>query len=199
MSRTALSKIAAAAALGALLGLTACASEVDDPKDSSSILVITTVDPSLVEADIAKVVAPLSAETVQLTVKSIPRGNASGSELNDVVLESYSIVYNPPLSTGTASVTFANTLAIPTGGSASFTAIVVPVSDLLAGITPNTGATATIEVRGHDILGSPASAEGVVSITFNNYQDNNDADGDGIDDAFDPAPLDACNPTPCPP
>jgi len=87
-------------------------------------------------------------------------------------------------------VTFANTLAIPTGGSASFTAIVVPLADLQAGITEGSGSTATIQISGHDVLGNPASATGVLSLTFANFLDNNDADGDGIDDAVDPAPLD---------
>jgi len=78
MSRIAPWRIAPAAALGAILALGGCASEVDDPEDSSSILVIDAIEPSVVESDIAKVVEPLSAEVVLVKVRSIPPATRPG-------------------------------------------------------------------------------------------------------------------------
>lgn len=172
MSRIAPWKIASVVSLGALLVFAGCASEIDDPEDSSSILVVEAVEPSLVAVDV-EMATPFTAKTVSMKLSSIPRGSATASDLSDIIIESYSVVYNPPLSTGTASASFATTLTVPAGGSGTLIAIIVPVADLQATITAGTSSTATIQVHGHDILGDPASAEGFATLIFDNVPNNN--------------------------
>lgn len=160
-------------ALALLAGLGGCADEIDDPDASDSVLVIESLDPSVAQADIFKVSGLYKAVTVDVTINSIPRGTSGGSEFNDVILEKYTLTYNPPLTlTDPATIpalSFANTLTVPAGGSATFTAVVIP-SEYLPRVVAGTY-YAKVEVTGHDVLGSPASAEAALTIQAGNFPD----------------------------
>jgi hypothetical protein len=186
--------------LAGLLALAGCADgDIDNPDNSQSLLRIESVEPSLVEADVVKVVVPLTAETVDVTVTSILRSSGT-SQYADLTINRVNILYTPPLSTGTGSLVYNTTLPVPAGGTTTIQDfVVVSVSDLIAGITPGTSTLATILVEAEDLLGKPANDTAQLTIQFDDFLDNNDADGDGIDDSLDPAPTDPCNPTPCPP
>jgi hypothetical protein len=129
-----------------------CASNVDDPSDSDSVLRVDTITPATLTAAVA------GDEFVVAQVSATPMGGAKNTTLNDVVLDTYTVFYDPPLS-GSAGLRYSTTLVVKSGGSASLSVIAIPSG--LKPVSPAPGTfTATIQVEGHDTLGNPASASG---------------------------------------
>ena len=140
--------------------LQGCASEVDDPSQSESVLQVENIDPSLLN------VAGGSAadDFITATVSATPRNGGGGTEFNDVIIDNYTVLYDPPLNGTVPALNFAATVVVPSGGSATLTVTAVP-----AGMKPVAAAVvnATLQVNGRDILGNPASASGRFTIFVN--------------------------------
>jgi hypothetical protein len=138
-------------ALAVPVFLAGCASAVDDPGQSDTVLRVDSINPSQLEA----VSTSASDDIVTATISAISRGDAGGSTLNDVVIDNYTVFYNPPLNGTITALNFASTLVVKGGSSATLSAIAVP-----AGVKPLTPGVynATLQVEGRDVLGNPSSA-----------------------------------------
>jgi hypothetical protein len=137
-----------------------CASEVDDPAQSESVLQVESISPALLVATSVT----LTNDIVTVVVSATSRGAGGGSEFNDVIIDNYSVFYDPPLNGTVPELNFATTQIVPAGGSASLSVIAVP-----AGMKPLIPAVvnATVEVEGRDTLGNQTSASGRFTIFLN--------------------------------
>jgi len=157
MTRKPLELVVAGLMLVAAVFVNGCASEVDDPSQSDSVLSVESISPS----QVVSLNADPTDELVTALVTATSRGDAKGSPLNDVIIDNYSVFYDPPLNGTVGALNFATTLVVKSGGSSSLTVVAIPV-----GMKPLVSAVvnATLEVEGRDTLGNPATASGRFTI-----------------------------------
>jgi hypothetical protein len=136
-----------------------CASDVD-PSESDTVLRVDSISPELVNATSVNMTDELATALVSAT----SRGTAKGSPLNDVILDNYTVLYDPPLNGTVPALNFAISQVVISGGSASLSVVVVPagMKPLIPGVV-----NATLRVHGRDSLGNPASADGRFTIFLN--------------------------------
>jgi hypothetical protein len=146
--------------LAAAISMNGCASDVDDPSQSESVLAVESITPALVNS----LSTSPTNDVVTAVVSATSRGGGGGSEFNDVIIDNYSVFYDPPINGTVPELNFATTQIVTAGGSASMVIIAVP-----AGMKPLTAAVvnATLEVNGRDTLGNPTSASGRFTILLN--------------------------------
>jgi len=153
-------------------------SSIDDPSNASSFLSVDKVDPQLVDSSLGAA----SSDTISVTISATARSSGGGgleppaplvgggteAAFGDVIVESYTIIYNPPLpDAGGAigSLTYPTTLTIPADGTASLVAVVIPEARKASlGAAVNTQFIGTVVVEGRDLNGNPSSAEGSFTI-----------------------------------
>jgi len=160
MTRKPLVIAVAGLVLVAAIFVNGCASEVDDPHQSDSVLSVESISPDLV----VSLNANLTDDLVTAVVSATSRGGAQGSSLNDVIIDNYSVFYDPPLNGTVGALNFATTLVVKSGGTSTLTVVAIPV-----GMKPLVSAVvnATLQVEGRDTLGNPTSASGRFTIFLN--------------------------------
>ena len=160
--RQAFSAIARCLLAATLLALAGCAGgDIDDPDNSNAVLSVQKIEPSIVQA----VVAVPANEVVDVTITSFVRAGG-GAEFADVTLTQFRVIYNPPLATGTSSLTTPITATVPAAGTLTLTGVPVLSSADVPGAVVGSSTTATLLFEGQDLLGKPASASGTLTILF---------------------------------
>jgi hypothetical protein len=99
-----------------------CASDVDDPSESDTVLRVDSISPSPVVATSVTI----TDELVTALVSATSRGTAGGSHLNDVILDNYTVICDPPLNGTKPALNFAISQVVISGGSASLSVVAVP-------------------------------------------------------------------------
>ena len=173
-------------ALAVLAALWGCnGSDIDDPDKSDSLLIVDSVNPASVQADVQgdpmdpnSTVCPCFApedDKIEIEVRNMNRTQAGSSIYGDVLLDSFELTCAlGTLTIGSGgTVTGSASLTIPADSSASITVVVATGAYKLtnAGALTATGSdTCEIVFNGQDLSGEPIiSKKAVFGVSYADY------------------------------
>ena len=172
-----LCSLGAVAVLAALSGCNG--SNIDDPDNSDSLLIIDSVTPSSVQANVTGVtdpntlvVTPPEDDKIEIEVRNMNRTQASSGVFGDVILSSYDLTCNQgSLQLAGPTTNIPASLTIPADTSASINVVVasgaykVTYGGTLVGLSD----VCQITFSGEDLSGEPIiSKTAVFGISFVN-------------------------------
>ncbi len=175
--KTALYSLGAVLAVGALLW--GCnGTDIDDPDQSDSLLVVQSVDPASVQADVSPTTDPNTMltqppedDTVKVKVENIFRGGGAGGTFTDVFISSFAIACtNGSLQLAGSTSNIPASITIPSNSTTDIDVLLAPgpYKEANSGALLAIGTdTCRITFMGHDLGGEPAqSTDAVVNLSY---------------------------------
>ena len=166
MARVRTKFICSLGAVAVLAALSGCnGSDVDDPTKSESLLIIDSVAPSSVQADVSgntdpntSFVSPPEDDSIEIDVRNMNRTSATSGIYGDIILSSYDLTCaSGTLQLAGSTTGVPSSLTIPAGSSASINVVVASGAYKLsnAGVLIGVNDICEITFSGEDLSGEP--------------------------------------------
>lgn|SRR4030095_8114533 len=167
-------------AVAVLAALSGCnGSNIDDPENSDSLLIIDSVNPSSVQAKVTGTIDPNTLattppedDTIEIDVRNMNRTQSTGGLYGDIILSSFDLSCEQgTLQLAGSTNNLPTSLTIPAQSSATISAVVAPGGYKLAFGGSLVGITDRCEIvfNGEDLSGEPIlSQKAIFGISYVN-------------------------------
>ncbi len=168
-----------AAVIGSVALLWGCnGSDIDDPDMSDSLLIVQSVSPASVQADVSPTtdpntmfVQPPADDTVDVMVENKFRGVGAGGKFSDIFIDSFDIACAAgSLQLSGPTTGLPASLTVPANSTGTITVILAPgpyKSANMGALLAIGADTCTLTFRGEDLGGEPVrSTNAVVGLSY---------------------------------